>query len=69
MNKICLLILLFFSQLSVANAAQKSVNCVLQGIKEPLSFAVPSKAGDLPEIDFPYPVKTTLFSLRDKNLL
>ncbi|HHF7346483.1 TPA: hypothetical protein ACPSKB_002924 [Legionella feeleii] len=69
MNKIFLFILLFFSQMIVANAAQKSVSCVLQGLKDPISFVVPSKADDLPQIDFPYAVKTILFSLRDKNLL
>lgn len=69
MNKICIGILLFFSPMIVANAAQKSVRCVLQGLKDPIAFVVPSKAGDLPKIDFPYAVKTILFSLRDKNLI
>lgn len=53
MNKFFLLILLFCTQLGLANASQKSVSCVLQGLKDPISFVVPSKDGDLPQIDFP----------------
>lgn len=34
-----------------------------------LTFDVPAKLGDLPEIDFDYPAKTTLFSFRDGHLL
>ena len=32
-----------------------------------LTFEVPAKLGDLPEIDFDYPAKATLFSFRDGN--
>ncbi len=34
-----------------------------------LMFDVPAKLGDLPEIDFDYPAKATLFSFRDGHLL
>jgi hypothetical protein len=34
-----------------------------------LTFDVPAKLGDLPEIDFDYPAKATLFSFRDGHLL
>jgi hypothetical protein len=34
-----------------------------------LTFGVPAKPGDLPEVDFDYPAKATLFSFRDGNLL
>jgi hypothetical protein len=34
-----------------------------------LTFGVPEKPGDLPEVDFDYPAKATLFSFRDGNLL
>jgi hypothetical protein len=33
-----------------------------------LSFEAPAKLGDLPEVDFDYPVKVTRFSFRDGNL-
>lgn len=33
-----------------------------------LTFEVPAKRGDLPQIDFDYPTKATLFSFRDGNL-
>jgi len=65
MNRVFLF--LFLIQLTTTAVAQK-VNCVLQGLKDPISFTVPSKAGKLPQVDFPYPVKVTLFSLRSKNL-
>jgi hypothetical protein len=34
-----------------------------------LTFDVPAKPKDLPEVDFDYPAKATLFSFRDGNLL
>jgi hypothetical protein len=34
-----------------------------------LTFGVPEKPGDLPEVDFDYPAKATLFSFGDGNLL
>jgi hypothetical protein len=34
-----------------------------------LKFDIPAKLGDLPEIDFSYPAKVTVFSFRDRNLL
>jgi hypothetical protein len=33
-----------------------------------LTFDVPAKRGNLPQIDFDYPTKATLFSFRDGNL-
>jgi hypothetical protein len=34
-----------------------------------LTFDVPVKPGDLPEVGFDYPAKATAFSFRDGNLL
>src|SRR5262245_60516455 len=34
-----------------------------------LTFDVPAKLGDLPEVDFDYPAKASLFSFRDGSLL
>lgn len=52
-----------------ALASQKSVICHMQGIADPLSFTVPGKMGDFPEVDFAYPVKVAQFSMRNGNLL
>lgn len=60
--------LVLFSS-SAAYSAQKTVVCQMQGLKQPLSFKAPDKIGDLPKIDFDYPVNVTRFSLRDDNLL
>ncbi|STY31127.1 Uncharacterised protein [Legionella wadsworthii] len=54
---------------SVVYSAQKTVMCQMQGLKQPISFKTPDKMGDLPNIDFDYPVNVTRFSLRDDNLL
>jgi hypothetical protein len=69
MKKNSFLLLLTFLTPAITLAAQKSLHCVLAGMQERLSFELPTKAGKLPEIDFPYPVSTTIFSLRSDNLL
>ncbi|KTD45659.1 hypothetical protein Lrub_2456 [Legionella rubrilucens] len=50
-------------------AGTKTMECVLQGVSERVIFALPEKAGEMPSIDFVYPVKVSLYSLRDNNLL
>jgi hypothetical protein len=46
----------------------KSVTCSITEFVN-LKFDIPAKLGDLPEIDFSYPSKVTVFSFRDRNLL
>ncbi len=41
----------------------------MQGLQDKFLFSLPQKTGDLPHIDFPYPVETTVFVMREKNLL
>ncbi|MDX1838490.1 hypothetical protein DIZ81_12135 [Legionella taurinensis] len=50
-------------------AGTKTMECVLQGVSERVVFALPEKDGDKPSIDFVYPVKVSLYSLRNNNLL
>ncbi|QRN04785.1 hypothetical protein GH742_13465 [Legionella sp. MW5194] len=50
-------------------AGTQTMECVLQGVRERLVFALPDKVGDTPSIDFVYPVKVSVYSLRDNNLL
>ncbi|HAU1193285.1 TPA: hypothetical protein ACT96X_003021 [Legionella pneumophila] len=59
---------ILFSSVAVF-ASQKSVVCYMKGIEEPISFVIPNKTGNLPTIDFPYPVNVTRFSMRVDNLL
>lgn len=54
---------------SGAAASQKSVICHMKGIEEALSFIAPSKMGDMPTLEFAYPVHVTRFSMREGNLL
>ncbi|KTC86453.1 hypothetical protein [Legionella brunensis] len=49
--------------------AQRTVVCTMQGLKDNLSFVAPQKMGELPSISFAYPVDTTIFSMREGNLL
>ena len=52
---------------AAAAASHKTITCpYLKGGR--LTFNVPAKLGDLPEIDFDYPAKATSFSFRDGNL-
>lgn len=50
-----------------ASARHRTITCPY--LKAGLTFDVPPKRGDLPEIDFDYPAKATLFSFRDGSLL
>lgn len=49
-------------------AAAKSITCSFAH-GQALSFDAPKKPGGLPGLEFDYPSKVTLFSLRDDNLL
>jgi len=51
-----------------ASARHKTITCPFLKAGR-LTFDVPAKLGDLPEIDFDYPAKATLFSFRDGDLL
>lgn len=55
------------SQGSLAAPRHKAVTCPY--LNTALQFDVPAKFGDLPKIEFDYPVQATQFSLRDNNLL
>jgi hypothetical protein len=51
-----------------ASAGHKTITCpFLQ--EGNLMFDVPVKSGDMPQVDFDYPSKATLFSFRDGHLL
>ncbi|PWY56688.1 hypothetical protein DGG96_04575 [Legionella qingyii] len=69
MKRLGLSLLLILVGCGAASAAQKTVVCHMQGIEDAISFAQPNKIGDLPKIDFDYPVNVTRFSLRADNLL
>ena len=69
MKRLGLSLLLILVGLGIASAAQKTVVCHMQGIEDAISFVAPNKIGDLPKIDFDYPVNVTRFSLRTDNLL
>jgi hypothetical protein len=53
---------------AAAPAKHKTITCPFLQAGS-LSFDVPAKPKDLPEIDFDYPAKATLFSFRDGSLL
>jgi hypothetical protein len=62
--------LLFLIGTNSINALQqKTLSCMLSGEKDNLSFVIPSQRGDLPKIDFPYPITSTLFHFSSENLL
>jgi len=54
--------LLIVDTSSAANATQQ-ITC------DDITFVVPRKMGDLPSIDFEYPVRANIFSFRDGHLL
>lgn len=59
---------LFVAIRPAAASNLKTITCpYLQA--EDLRFDVPAKLGDLPAIDFDYPAKVTIFSLRAGHLL
>jgi hypothetical protein len=49
-------------------AAKKIITCPFLA-EGKVTFNVPRKQGDLPEVDFDYPATATLFSFRDNNLM
>jgi len=65
---ICLLALALHSGEAAAAAAKRTITCPIA--KEySLKFEVPAKLGDLPDVNFDYDSRVTLFSFRDRNLL
>ncbi|KTD69208.1 MULTISPECIES: hypothetical protein [Legionella] len=69
MKRLSLLLLLILASSGATYAAHKTVVCHLQGMSNAISFVAPNKIGDLPKIDFDYPVEVTRFSLHTDNLL
>ncbi|MCW8409308.1 hypothetical protein OQJ13_10020 [Legionella sp. PATHC035] len=69
MKRLFCSLLLTWVGIDASYAGQKAVVCHLQGIKDSISFKLPEKIGDMPEIDFDYPVEVTRFSMRTGNLL
>ncbi|WP_419419411.1 hypothetical protein ACNVED_12970 [Legionella sp. D16C41] len=67
--KQCLFIIFSLLQITTAFAAQKMMVCTLKGLKDNLILPIPHKTGNLPKIDFPYPVDTAVFVMREGNLL
>jgi hypothetical protein len=55
------------AQATTASAA--SLYCAAQASPWGVQFLVPAKLGDLPSMDFDYPVQVTNFSFRDGNLV
>ena len=50
-------------------AGAKTVKCDAVNTPVGIEVEVPSKIGELPKMDFNYPVSVTSFSFRDSNLL
>jgi hypothetical protein len=65
---ICLTCLVLGCNYSVAATSTRAITCPIAKYVS-LKFDVPAKLGDLPEIDFSYPSKVTIFSFRDRNFL
>jgi hypothetical protein len=65
---VCLTSLALSYAYCAAAPPAKSVTCSIMEFVD-LKFDIPAKLGDLPEIDFSYPAKVTVFSFRDRNLL
>jgi hypothetical protein len=65
---ICLKCLVLSCDYGVAAPSTKAITCPITKYVS-LKFDVPAKLGDLPEIDFSYPSKVTIFSFRDRNFL
>jgi len=51
-----------------APSTHKTISCPFLQAGS-LTFDVPAKRGDIPQVDFDYPAKATSFSFRDGNLL
>jgi len=56
------------NSLAAESPRQKITCSFVEKMDVEVAFDVPAKLGDLPDIDFPYPVKATLFSFHDGNL-
>lgn len=69
MKRLILLFLMALFGTTAVYAVQKTVVCHMKGMESPISFIIPNKTGDLPKIDFDYPVDVTRFSIRTGNLL
>ena len=65
---LCLACLLALPAGNAASAQHTTITCPYLKAAE-LKFAVPEKLGDLPEIDFFYPSKATLFVFRKETFL
>jgi hypothetical protein len=52
----------------LASPSTKAITCPITKFIS-LKFVVPAKLGDLPDIDFSYPSKVTIFSFRSRNFL
>ncbi|WP_065232864.1 hypothetical protein [Legionella birminghamensis] len=63
-----LLIVLLLFPMTVF-ASEKTLSCSMPGLAGGIQFTLDGKSDSLPEVDFPYEVKTTAFSMRDDNLL
>jgi hypothetical protein len=65
---ICLTWLVLSCDDGLAAQSTKAITCPITKHVS-LKFDVPAKIGDLPEIDFPFPSKVTIFAFRDRNFL
>lgn len=65
---ICLTCVVFRCDYGAAATSTRAITCPIAKDVS-LKFDVPAKLGDLPEIDFSYPSKVTIFSFRDRNFL
>ena len=68
MKRITIVCLILLSALYVTAAVAKSITCTYPQDQE-LTFDVPKKPGDSPQIEFDYSSTVTRFSFRDNNLL
>lgn len=68
MKKIWFACIFLLIQMNFAYSS-KTIVCTMQDANNAISFTTSEKMGDLPTIDFSYPVKTILFSIRSGNLL
>jgi hypothetical protein len=65
---LCLTWSVFSCDEGVATPSAKAITCPITKDVS-LKFDIPAKLGDLPQIDFSYPSKVTIFSFRDRNFL
>jgi hypothetical protein len=65
---ICVMLWVLSCAYSMAAPSTKTITCSIMKFVN-LKFDIPANLGDLPEIDFSYPSKVTVFSFRDQNLL